>query len=58
MVTPEDTTVSGQAWAVFTKAAVDAGHHPGLPFFEVYVTEPNPDMDPADLRTDLFITLS
>ncbi|MDN5550629.1 MAG: GyrI-like domain-containing protein [Brevibacterium sp.] len=48
----------GEAWAVFTKAAVDAGHHPGLPFFEVYVTEPNPDMDTADLRTDLFITLS
>ncbi|TSI15484.1 GyrI-like domain-containing protein [Brevibacterium aurantiacum] len=48
----------GEAWAGLMKAVVDAGHHPDLPFFEVYVTEPKPDMDPADLRTDLFLTLS
>ncbi|WP_350270073.1 GyrI-like domain-containing protein [Brevibacterium sp. CBA3109] len=48
----------GEAWAGLMKTAVDAGHHPDLPFFEVYVTEPNPDMDPADLRTDLYLTLS
>ena len=47
-----------EAWAAFTNEVVEAGHHPGLPFFEVYVTEPRPDMDPADLRTDLFLTLS
>lgn len=47
-----------EAWAAFTHDAVSAGHHPGMPFFEVYVTEPRPDMDPADLRTDLFLTLS
>ncbi|MDN5807434.1 MAG: GyrI-like domain-containing protein [Brevibacterium sp.] len=47
-----------EAWAAFLNEVVAAGHHPGLPFFEVYVTDPNPDMDPADLRTDLFLTLS
>lgn len=47
-----------EAWAAFTHAALDAGHHPGMPFFEIYVTDPRPDMDPADLRTDLFLTLS
>lgn len=47
-----------EAWAAFLNAIVGSGHHPGLPFFEVYVTEPRPDMDPADLRTDLFLTLS
>ena len=30
------------------------GRAPGSPFWEVYVTEPSPDMDPATLRTDLF----
>lgn len=48
----------GEAWAGLMKEVVEAGHHPGLPFFEVYVTEPNPDMDPKDLRTDLYLTLS
>lgn len=47
----------GEAWAAFMTAVIDAGHHPGLPFFEVYVTEPKPDMDPAQLRTDLYFTL-
>ncbi|WP_193070943.1 GyrI-like domain-containing protein [Brevibacterium sp. FME37] len=48
----------GEAWAGLMKEAVDAGHHPDLPFFEVYVTEPRPDMDPKDLRTDLYLALS
>lgn len=30
------------------------GMTPRLPFFEVYVTEPSPDMDPAELRTDIY----
>ena len=34
-----------------------AGHGPGLPFIELYVTEPSPEADPADMRTDLFLTL-
>ena len=25
----------------------------GMPFWEVYLTEPSPDMDPANLRTEL-----
>lgn len=48
----------GEAWASLMNAAVEAGLHPGLPFIEVYVTKPSPDMDPAELRTDLFLTLS
>ena len=48
----------GPAWGEFVNELLEAGHHPGLPFFEVYVTEPSPDMDPADLRTDLYIVLS
>ena len=35
-----------------------AGETPELPFWEVYVTEPSPEMDPADLRTDLFTRLA
>jgi effector-binding domain-containing protein len=29
------------------------GLTPGTDLWEVYLTEPNPDMDPADLRTEL-----
>ncbi|UVI36131.1 GyrI-like domain-containing protein [Brevibacterium spongiae] len=47
----------GETWAQLLKDAVAAGHHPGLPFIELYVTEPSPEADPADMRTDLFITL-
>ncbi|GAA3846679.1 MULTISPECIES: GyrI-like domain-containing protein [Brevibacterium] len=47
----------GEAWNAHMQALVAAGHHPDLPFFEVYVTEPNPEMDPADLRTDLYVSL-
>ena len=32
---------------------VAADKAPAFPFWEVYVTEPSPDMDPATLRTDL-----
>ena len=33
---------------------IDAqGHRPGPVLWEIYVTEPSPDMDPADLRTEL-----
>lgn len=48
----------GEAWAGLMKTVVDAGHHPDLPFFEVYVSEPSPGLDPAGLRTDLYLTLS
>lgn len=46
------------AWEAFTDEIHAAGLHPGLPFFEVYVSEPGPDVDPATLRTDLFVCLS
>jgi effector-binding domain-containing protein len=47
----------GEAWAQLVKDTVAAGHHPGLPFIELYITEPSPEADPADMRTDLFLSL-
>lgn len=47
-----------EAWGLFLDALTDAGHHPTLPFWEFYVTEPTPDTDPASLRTDLVTRLS
>jgi effector-binding domain-containing protein len=29
----------------------------GMPFWEVYLTEPSPEMDPAALRTELNLPL-
>ncbi len=46
------------AWGSFVDEIREAGLHPGLPFFEVYVTEPGPEVDAATLRTDLFVCLS
>lgn len=43
----------GDAWGAFMGGIVAAGKAPAFPFWEVYVTEPSPDMDPATLRTDL-----
>lgn len=47
----------GESWAQLVKDVVAAGHHPGLPFIELYVTEPSPEANPEDMRTDLFLTL-
>ncbi|WP_181274214.1 GyrI-like domain-containing protein [Brevibacterium oceani] len=47
----------GEAWAQLLQDSVSAGHHPGLPFIEIYVTEPSPEADPASMRTDLFLSL-
>lgn len=44
----------GEAWATFMESVPAAGKQPALPFWEVYVTEPTPDLDPATLRTDLY----
>lgn len=44
----------GEAWGAFMAAISHAGKQPALPFWEVYVTEPTPDLDPATLRTDLY----
>ncbi|WCO65496.1 GyrI-like domain-containing protein [Iamia majanohamensis] len=47
----------GEAWASLG-AWIDAqGLTPGPDLWEVYVTEPTPDMDPADLRTELSWTV-
>lgn len=47
----------GPAWGDFMGAVVAAGEQPDLPFWEIYVTEPTPDTDPATLRTDLVTRL-
>lgn len=48
----------GAAWQGFMAKVSGDGHTPALPFWEVYVTEPSPDMDPATLRTDLYTLLA
>ncbi|GAA1871504.1 GyrI-like domain-containing protein [Pseudonocardia ailaonensis] len=43
----------GEAWQALGAWIAEQGLTPGGEFWEVYVTEPSPDMDPADLRTEL-----
>ena len=47
----------GEAWQTFMGALESQGQRAAMPFWEVYTTEPTPDMDPATLRTDLFTAL-
>ncbi|MDI3330591.1 MAG: GyrI-like domain-containing protein [Micrococcus sp.] len=47
-----------EAWGRFMQAVADSGHQPGLPFWEIYVTEPSPEADPATMRTDLVTLLA
>lgn len=42
-----------RAWGDLMQRVADDGHRPDLPFWEVYVSEPGPDVDPSTLRTDL-----
>ena len=42
------------AWARLAEWLREQGHIPGAQRWEVYVTRPSPEMDPRDLRTDLF----
>lgn len=44
----------GAAWGAFLGEVGASGRAPDVPFWEVYVTEPSPDADPATMRTDLF----
>lgn len=44
----------GEAWGRLMAGIGGRGRAPGMPFWECYVTEPRPDMDPATLRTDLY----
>jgi effector-binding domain-containing protein len=46
-----------ESWGRLGAWIADQGLTPGADLWEVYVTEPNPDMDPADLRTELFWTV-
>ena len=46
-----DTLAS--SWEQLERWMRDEGLEPAPSFWEVYVTEPSPDMDPADLRTEL-----
>lgn len=41
------------AWERLAAWIDEQGLSPGTTMWEVYVTEPSPDMDPADLRTEL-----
>jgi effector-binding domain-containing protein len=45
----------GASWQRLFEWATDAFFEPAGPVWEVYVTEPSPDMDPADLRTMLYL---
>lgn len=48
----------GEAWGRFMGEIAAAGHQPDFPFWEVYLTEPVPGVDPASLRTDLVTRLA
>ena len=43
----------GSSWGRLAEWIAAAGTAPGEDFWEVYVTEPSPDMNPVDLRTEL-----
>ena len=43
----------GSSWARLQSWLYDNGITPGDAMWELYVTEPSPDMDPNDLRTEL-----
>lgn len=48
----------GEAWGHLMSEIRSSGRAPEIPFWEAYVTEPTPDMDPATLRTDLYCPVS
>lgn len=48
----------GSAWQGLMGWVVEQGLTPGSVFWEVYLTEPNPEMDPADLRTELDVPIN
>lgn len=43
----------GESWGRLRTWTNDQGMTPGPVMWESYLTEPSPDMDPADLRTEL-----
>ncbi|AXH95739.1 GyrI-like domain-containing protein [Ornithinimicrobium avium] len=46
------------SWQRLTTWVDEQGLTPAGPMWEVYVTEPTPESDPATLRTDLFCSLA
>ena len=46
-----------EKWGAFTEEIGESEEQMTYPFWEFYVTEPHPDMNPAHLRTDLFTLL-
>lgn len=48
----------GQAWGEHMEWLAGQGLEPGLPFWEVYVTEPSPEADPESMRTDLYVPVA
>ena len=47
----------GETWGRLGAWIAEQGLTAGADLWEVYVTEPSPDIDPAELRTELFWTL-
>ena len=43
----------GGAWGALAAWIAEQGHTPSAVLWEVYVTEPSPEMDPAELVTEL-----
>jgi len=43
----------GSSWGQLEQWIRDQDLQPAAPFWEVYVTQPRPDMDPDELRTEL-----
>lgn len=48
----------GQTWQELTDHVRSSGRPTGPVFWEEYVTEPSPQADPADMVTDLYVTLA
>ena len=47
----------GETWGRLGAWIAERGLTAGADLWEVYVTEPKPDMDPGELRTELFWTV-
>lgn len=43
----------GQSWGALGAWVAESGHRPGNDVWEVYLTEPGPDVDPEAMRTEL-----
>lgn len=46
------------SWSALVAWVEQQGRTPDTRMWEVYVTDPSPEMDPATLRTDLFLLLA